>query len=281
MFCNFLRFDLKNGVLKEWRKFVIATVCFLAFVSIHYLRVYGENRSLLETGETKLGFTFADFILSVLGGMKVFRYEDGEAFLFPALWIFFFLLLLFYTLRYPTQNLDGIGKNMLILSQNRKTWWFSKVLWCCCFVLTYFAAFYFTAWLASLLLGGQPTLQVSEYVPTALDAGMYVKNPPWNILPGLVLVPCMACGLALFQMFLSICVKPIFAYVVSCILLLSSAYFASPFLIGNFAMIFRTNIFVEEGYPVLWGFIASAAVLLISIAVGYIRMKYMDILPRE
>lgn len=281
MFFNFAKFDLKNGILNEWKKFIVAFCTFVAFFLIHYLRVFAENSRLREAGENELSFTFIDFILTVLGGMKEFHYEDREPFLFPALWIFFFLLLLFFALYYPTNDLDGIGKNMLILSQNRKTWWFSKCLWCCCYVLTYFVLFYTTSFGMGLILGGEITLQPSEYAPYVMDAGMYIKNPPWNVLPGLILIPCVACGLALLQMLLTLCIRPIFAYVISCVLLLSSAYFSTPFLVGNYAMLFRTDIFAETGITLPWGVLAAFLLITASVVLGYHRMECMDILTRE
>ncbi len=281
MFFKFVRFDLKHGLAKEWKKFLVSLCTFLAFFSIYYLCVYAENRNLLAQGEEPLRFTFMDLILSVLGGMKEFRYEDGEMFLFPAVWIFFFLLLLFYTLRYPTQNLDGIGKSMLILSQNRWIWWFSKCVWCCAYVLMYFVLLYVSAFLMGLCLGGKLSLQPSEYAPYALDAGMYLKNPPWNLIPGLLLVPLVACAISLLQMVLTLWVRPIFAYVLSCVLLLSSAYFTNPALVGNYAMLFRTDIFAEEGFPLGWGFTSVALLIILSLLMGYFRTENMDILNRE
>ena len=192
MFSNFIRFDLKNGLLKAWKKYVIAIFVFSCFFSFHFFRVYAQNIHLQKSGETPLRFTCGDLLLSVLDGMKEFHYEDGEPFLFPALWIFVFLLLLYFTLRYPSENLGGIGKSMLILSQRRKTWYLSKCVWCVSFVLMYFAVLYLTAFLTCICLGGEVTLQPSEYAPAILNAGTYLKAPPWNILPGLFLIPCMA-----------------------------------------------------------------------------------------
>lgn len=281
MFFKFVSFDIKNGLLKEWKKYLIALSVFLAFLSIHYLRIYAENSSLRASGEEELGFTVGDLLISVLGGMKVFHYGDGEAFLFPALWIFFFLLLLFFTLRYPTNDLDGMGKSMLLLSQKRQTWWFSKCVWCASFVLMYFTVFYIASFLMGICLGGEVVLQPSEYTPYALDGGMYLKDPPWDIVPGLVLIPCVSCGIALFQVALTLFIRPIFAYVISCVLFISSAYFFSPFLVGNYAMLFRTHIFLEEGVSLSAGFLAAFLLIFASIMIGYLRVERMDILTRE
>lgn len=280
MFSKFVLFDIKNGLLREWRKYLIAFFVFLALLSIHCLRISAENTPLRTAGEKELSFTVGDLILSVLGGVKVFHDGDGKASLFPALWIFFFLLLLFFTLYYPVNDLGGMGKNMLLLSQKRRTWWFSKCIWCTCSVFVYFAVFYLASFLMGLCLGGELTLQPSEYAPAALDGGTHLKDPPWDIFPGLILIPCVSCGIALLQVVLTLFVRPIFAYVFSCVFLISSACFFSPFLVGNYAMLFRTHIFLEEGLSLSVGFFAAFLLILASAVIGCLRMERMDILAR-
>ena len=56
----------------------------------------------------------------------------------------------------------------------------------------------------ALCLGGEMTLQPSEYAPSMLDAGRHIKAPPWNMSPGLLLAPLAACGMAMLQMALSL-----------------------------------------------------------------------------
>lgn len=187
MFFKLVRFDLRNGLAAEWKKFLTALIVFLGFFSLHYLRVTAENVYLQRTGEKGLPFTCADFILSVLGGMRRVGSGEGNMEIFPALWMFFFLLLLFDTLRYPARNLEGMGKTMLLLSRSRRMWWLSKCVWCCCYVWAYFLLLYASAFLMALCLGGEMTLQPSEYAPSMLDAGRHIKAPPWNMSPGLLL----------------------------------------------------------------------------------------------
>ena len=68
MFSNFIRFDLKNGLLKAWKKYVIAIFVFSCFFSFHFFRVYAQNIHLQKSGETPLRFTCGDLLLSVLDG---------------------------------------------------------------------------------------------------------------------------------------------------------------------------------------------------------------------
>ncbi len=112
-------------------------------------------------------------------------------------------------------------------------------------------------------------------------SGTYLKAPPWNILPGLFLIPCMACGIALLQMLLTFFMRPIFSYILSCVLLLSSAYFASPFLPGNYLMFFRTEIFSENGLSIFLGFCTAFFMIVLSCVIGCLRIEQMDILEKE
>lgn len=146
---------------------------------------------------------------------------------------------------------------------------------------SHIVCFYLTAFLTCICLGGEVTLQPSEYAPAILNAGTYLKAPPWNILPGLFLIPCMACGIALLQMLLTFFMRPIFSYILSCVLLLSSAYFASPFLPGNYLMFFRTEIFSENGLSIFLGFCTAFFMIVLSCVIGCLRIEQMDILEKE
>lgn len=281
MFFKLVRFDLRNGLAAEWKKFLTALIVFLGFFSLHYLRVTAENVYLQRTGEKGLQFTCADFILSVLGGMRRVGSGEGNMETFPALWMFFFLLLLFDTLRYPARNLEGMGKTMLLLSRSRRMWWLSKCVWCCCYVWAYFLLLYASAFLMALCLGGEMTLQPSEYAPSMLDAGRHIKAPPWNMSPGLLLAPLAACGMAMLQMALSLWMPPVFAYVFSDVLLLASVFLAVPGLVGNYAMLFRTQLFAEDGFSLGQGFFGASMLIVLSLLAGCLRVERMDILNRE
>jgi len=91
----------------------------------------------------------------------------------------------------------------------------------------------------------------------------------------------MACGIALLQMLLTFFMRPIFSYILSCVLLLSSAYFASPFLPGNYLMFFRTEIFSENGLSIFLGFCTAFFMIVLSCVIGCLRIEQMDILEKE
>lgn len=75
--------------------------------------------------------------------------------------------------------------------------------------------------------------------------------------------------------------RPIFSYILSCVLLLSSAYFASPFLPGNYLMFFRTEFFSENGLSIFLGFCTAFFMIVLSCVIGCLRIEQMDILEKE
>lgn len=83
------------------------------------------------------------------------------------------------------------------------------------------------------------------------------------------------------EMLFTFFMRPIFSYIISCVLLLSSAYFASPFLPGNYLMFFRTEIFSENGLSIFLGFCTAFFMIVLSCVIGCLRIEQMDILEKE
>ena len=129
MFFKFLCFDIKNGILRPWKKLLLAGSMLILFFLFHFLLVYDGNQSLDAQGEAGITFTAGDLIASVLAGMAPFDPASNEVFLFPGIWLLFFLFLCFSVLLYPVENLNGIGQTMLMLSPKRVFCWLSKCCW--------------------------------------------------------------------------------------------------------------------------------------------------------
>lgn len=281
MFFKFLCFDIKNGILRPWKKLLLAGSMLILFFLFHFLLVYDGNQSLAAQGEAGITFTAGDLIASVLAGMAPFDPASNEVFLFPGLWLLFFLFLCFAVLLYPVENLNGIGQTMLMLSQKRWIWWLSKCGWCALFVLIYFAGFYFLAVLFSLLSGGELTLNISEYLPGILGGRGEFRNPPWHMIPFLIAAPVTTYSLVLAQMTLTLWVRPIFAYLISCVYWLASSYFLSPLLTGNYVMLVRSGVLLHDGLETLDGVLVAVVLCLFCVSIGCWRISHMDILTFE
>lgn len=277
MYCKFLWFDVRQGLLRCWKKLLAACAVMLCLLLLHCLLIYTHNTTL-PPSEAALGFTTGDLLASVLCGIPPYDPVAQQPFLFPAIWLLFFLLLLYQVLLYPMENLNGIGQTMLMLSKSRRVWWLSKCSWCALYVLVYFALFYALAALLTLAAGGEVTLALSSYYPSLWGVRNELQPPPWDTLPFFLLAPCIACALALAQATATLWMRPIFAFFASCLYWLASSYFLSPLLLGNYAMMQRIQTMVSDGLPCLSGLVSAALLCVCCLALGCWRSARMDIL---
>ena len=92
---------------------------------------------------------------------------------------------------------------------------------------------------------------------------------------------CVSIVLNMFQMMLCLFLKPIFSFFLVVIVLLGSAYMMTPFLLGNYAMVYRYNWMLKEGLSLDTGRTLLLMIYLCSVVVGNVRFKYYDILEKE
>lgn len=278
MFFKVLRYDLQNGTLKAFRKFLLAIAIFLISALDFSLRA-PSMQARLNAAHATLG----DYFAYVNFGMREYVVGSPEPFRFPALWMLFLLFALYMVLYYPYNDLYGYGKQVLVNARSRTSWWFAKCAWLIVSQIIYFALFFLTVTLFAKARGAVMTLEVSEYI--------FVYNiPPTDLqfpLPGsfnveLLLFPfLLVVALGLLQLLLSLVIRPILSYVVSIALLIASAYYVSPFMVGNYAMLARSNQVVLHGVDSTMGIIYLAGIAVFSMVVGWLYFYRFDILSNE
>jgi uncharacterized membrane protein len=87
-------------------------------------------------------------------------------------------------------------------------------------------------------------------------------------------------ALSLLQMMLSFVLSPIYGYMIAVCLLVASAYFYSPILIGNHSMLARNALFYADGLGSAGGVLASVVTGALSVAIGMLYFKRYDILKK-
>ena len=75
--------------------------------------------------------------------------------------------------------------------------------------------------------------------------------------------------------------QPVLGWIVSIVVLLSSAYYATPFLLGNYAMVLRDQQVLAGGVDGRAGIAYCLGVVLLSVLAGLISFKHADILGKE
>lgn len=279
-FIKLLWFDLRRGLLQNPLIFGIPVALALVACIDLVNRAAGLN-SYLGT-KTQAGFW--DFIMYIYGGMDKYILNAGNPMMTPIRWAIVFLSIGFLTLNYPFKDMQTYGQQILIRTKGRTAWWLSKCGWGMFTVLVYHGLIFLTAALFCLVTRGDFTGGFHKaliYAVFQVEQGnMAVGTTVWTaaitILPVFV-----SLGMNLAQMALSLFIKPIFSFLATGFLMISSAYFTSPYMIGNYAMALRYDLVITEGVHVEAGWILAAALTLAAIVAGCIRFRRYDILNRD
>lgn len=280
MFFKLLWYDLKIGVFRQYKKLLITVAIFAAASIEHWMkvRVYVPEDPALALEDT-LGNT----LLSVFQGMQEYSPTLDRQFTFPAVWMLMYLVLAYFTLHYPYNDLEESGQNLLIRSRGRRLWWISKCIWNMVTVILFFV----TGWgvvLVSCLIRGIPiTMEISGNIAYFLELrfSQFWLYPDHLTLEILVMPMLVMAACCLLQMTLSLFIRPVFSFMVTGAVLLASAYYQSPFLIGNYAMPIRSSRLMMHGIDPVYGIFFSIGVMALAFVTGLVRFKKYDILRRE
>lgn len=279
-FFKLLKFDICNGLLKRYRVYLLlACTVFFAFFDFSIRIIEIRNSGIYGNDIVSLG----TFLFYLFGGMEKYIPSPENPFLFPSLWILLFSQILFSTLYYPNNSLDGIGKIILIASEKRKYWWISKCIWNIFSVLLCFLIIFCCGLIGTLFSGGAFNLTVGK-----LSQGLFPKVnwfvPPSDINLSFYLLAApliVAVALSLFQMVFSLIVKPIMSFAISILILVASAYYVSPIMIGNYAMVVRADVIAADNVSGKTGCILCLLIILFSLLIGNFLFSRYDILKRE
>lgn len=278
-FKKLLWFDLRRGLFQKPLFFIIPTLIALISCFDLYRRVLFVNPN--ETLGIKISAGFADFLTYLYGGTTTYDPYSGNPF---ARWMLVLLSVCFLTLHYPNQDVQTYGQQLLIRTQSRLAWWLSKCIWNMAGVLLYHGLLILSAALFCLLVQadftGGPQKELLYHLFQVVPNQRMPAAAPWNccfiVLPILV-----SLALNLLQMTFALFVKPILSFSILSSLMVSSACFASPCLVGNYAMILRLDTVTVDGVSIKAGVIFSLLLLLLSVMVGCVRFARCDILNQD
>ena len=270
MFFRTAYFDVKNSFNLEWKKLLVVPIGFLTVCFPFYLRYAKKGVG-----------TFGDFWLYIFGGMRAC--VRGEAFEFPVIWTVVFLYLFYITLYYPYNDLLGFGLNVLVRSGSRFYWWLSKCFWNAFAVVMFFCLGLASVALFCVFTGRPLSMEISSLVYTEVfemaEDFVYPSSYTVGTLIGMPLLTAVA--ISQLQMLLSLWLRPIFSFGVTAAILISSAYYLKPFMIGNYAMPVRYDAVVPNGVSLGIGVIILSAIIIACIVVGGISFRYYDIINKE
>lgn len=277
-FIKFFHLDFRRGIHTVWKLYLCEAMLF-ALLCVDF---WNRSRIFLDLYPGTFR-SLGDLALYIFGGMKKFIPTPGAVFPFPTVWLLVMALACFSSLWYPLEDLYGFGKTLLTACQSRKRWYLAKAMWCGVTVSLYFALGWVVLLLGCLAMGGKFIWTISPYMMELMeitDVASTVEE--WRLTLQLTLLPWLvAVTLSQLQLCLSLWMQPVLGWVVSIVALLSSAYYASPLLLGNYAMALRDQQVLADG--VIWqvGALYCMGLLLLCVLAGLISFQHTDILGKE
>ena len=274
--------DLHNGLFKN--NFLIVSPLLLG--TVFFLDYWHRVQILILANQLKLEQTsIGDCWMYIYGGMRVYIPQENDKFHFPVTWMILFMLGTFLVLNYPFKDLESSGQQVLVRMGGYREWWLSKCVWNIVSVFYYHGMVILTS-LGLCVIKGIP---VSRKINITLLCRLFdIVDPAcfWDSEDsgrfglGWVMLPiCMAAAITLFQMMLSLFLKPILAFLISTVLFITSAYLFLPFVPGNYAVALRGEWLLVDGMKLINGYIMVIFMAVSAVTIGFIKFKkYYDIL---
>lgn len=273
-----VRYDIKNGLGSRWYVCLGAAALGLLFCA----KLYADYMGMLGY-LTDPQFAMGNLLICYFQGKKPYSPEYGDPFVFPASWMVLFLLCSFLTLDYPFHNLNGHGVQVVTRMRSRRVWWASKCIWVAVATLFYFILLYTVAAAFCIALGIPVTLgygtEVNEELLHILDMEPFGTGDAVLVL--CVLPAATALAVNAVQLVLGFFLDRIYCFLATAALLFASAYFHTPFLIGNYAMVERSVFCTGKGPGPAACLGADLIVAAACVAAGFVWIQKYDIMKKK
>lgn len=282
-FIKILRYDFNNGFVKNLWKQAICIGLLVAFMASFWLKV---NEYIIFNGINswkEINISSSDIALYCFGGMLRFVPENATPFHLPTMWLMLTTGICYLTLQYPYRDISHTGIQVVIRSGGKVRWWFSKCAWNTATIFFSFVIIHLGIIAICIFVG----IPLSLNVDTSLSQGMYglgdFNVPDWkSILCFIYVLPMVVSAvISILQMMLSLILKPFIAFVCICVLWISNVYFYSPYLVGNYAMPLRANIFGNGSLQYQTGIALCVIIYALLIGAGAVIMKRYEMLSLE
>lgn len=284
---NIFKYDIRRGLLENPSRFLVislfAAILFFSFSLDTVHRFWFDpavNGSIQNINS--IGISFGDVILTQIGGILPINFNNiSNGFTFPMKWILPHLTIQYYLLNYASADLRQEGIQILIRSKSKQAWWVSKCAWAAISTLTYYflemALIALICWITGkdMNLSINPIIFTSEFdsLPSLVNenAGKYFVS--------FCVMPCLiGITIGIVQMVLTLYIKPIFAYLITCAYYITGIYYPRPFFISNYAMAVRSSMIGICNFSTNQGIIICLIVIIFSMLIGRAHLRKIDII---
>ena len=274
----YFKYDLKIGFRKNIMcLFIIAVIVVIAGAAF-YFQISDEKSAGLELPRE---LNSMDYFLHIFEGMRPFNQLSDEKFQIPITWFLINMILFYFTGKYPYSEIyNNHGANVLIKGGSRDKWFLSKWMWCIAGVILYYFVAYAFAVIFCLVAQipisfdikpiEHPDLLSPVLGSTQIDAVTVM------ILPIITSIAAVS-----VQLVVSLVTSVFIGFMFMAVLYISSAYYFSPFLIGNLSMLARSSIFCIEGISIIQAVIMSIVIIVLALVAGIWIFRRQDIMERK
>ena len=272
-----VRYDMKNGLWSGRHLYLLVMVLGLVFSGKLYVNYTNRLGDLLDPE-----FTMANLLFHYFQGREPYLPEAGEPFVFPAAWMSLFLLCAFLTLEYPFHNLNGHGVQVLTRMRSRRVWWVSKCIWMVATTALYFVLLY---GVTAAFCGAFGIGITMDYGAEANELLLHMEMAPCSTGQAFLMLYVLPVTAALaansVQLVLGFFLDRTYCFLATAALLFASAYFHTPLLIGNHAMVKRSVFCTGQGLSPGAYLAADLAVTVACMAAGLVLIQRHDILNKK
>lgn len=234
------------------------------------------------TDSAQISCSWIGYMLFCFMGIEPIEIMDTmEKSQLPILWLISIGGCLFLNLDFMLNDLSNAGQQMIVRSRNRRNWFFSKCIWNVCSCGIYFIIAGIAIGVFVSIKGERLTMTLDPTLFCILYHGVPEVDTLsiGQALAIAVVFPFLSVvSISLLQMTLCLCIKPIFSFLTSILLLLIAVYWDSPFILGNGAMGIRSNIIVRGGIQPVIVATECVVIIFLSVVIGAHIFKNSNIL---
>lgn len=248
-----------NFYRKNWLRCIVAVIyqIFMAVVFVRNVKIIGE-KSTFEMC----------WYQSFCGNLEI-NATNADKFELPVLWIIFQSYILYMLCDYMYDSGKGMGIQRLIRINSRKKWYLQICLTNIVTIFLYYLSYF-------LIL---QTVSNIHNIPLEIDVG--TEKIFEYALACFVLPICCTVAIFLVQNLVSLYCTEFIAYIVSLMLLVVSVYCRTYYLLGNYAMLLRTEFYRKDGLNIYAGIVICLSIAVIAMLIGLIKVNSIDYIGKE
>lgn len=275
--------DIKEGTLKN-RRFIAAPlialfVCMLAQIRIDFFS---------DSFELRNNPTLFNLLIEAFRGSDPLSEVREMHAPLPYIWLSIFIFSMFTVFDYAHDDISNFGMQIILKTGKRTSWWHSKCIWVMLSGIYYYGLFILTmlgfANMNGYTMSFKDNTIFSDLLANCSTYYTYknIEEVTGTELLLFILSPLIViCTLNIFQVTLSLLIKPLYSFFITLGVLLLSVFVDWTAIFPRTAMMTYSSHYYQNGYSMKIGWIVCIAVIFASVVIGRIWFKKYDILSQK